>query len=342
MIAINRFTYGGYSSADFDVLVDVAFDSDSGEISSHLNRESVASESYNGTFKRVSNYKYSEVFSPKFTLVKEDFSDFTMQEQRKILSWLTSSSTPKFLTAFYDDSEVVSFEILGAPTEISPYKIANGRTVGITFTYESVTPYALSALQTKVKDVSDPDNNTFIINLETDDPENAVFPKVTIQQKDSIVINVNQKMINNNNWIVEDWMDGTVYYYKSLGEYYYNNHSADGSIIPTATTTKPSSIDTTSVIIKNTYTGSDNVSHRISTNIKNNTRNETIILDGANKVISSSNTTRIFGNNFYGSFEDSFVHWNWLPLYKGKNEIKVIGNCTVTLEWRCPIKCGEY
>ena len=45
MISLNRFTYNGYSSKDFDVLVDVAFDSDSGEISSHLNRESVASES---------------------------------------------------------------------------------------------------------------------------------------------------------------------------------------------------------------------------------------------------------------------------------------------------------
>ena len=342
MIAINHFLYNGYSSKDFDVLVDVAFDSDSGEMSAYLNRESVASESYNGTLKRVSNYKYSEVYSPKFTLVKEDFSDFTMQEQRKILSWLTSSSTPKFLTAYYDDSEVVSFEILGAPTEINTYKIANGRTVGITFTYESVTPYALSALQTITKDVSSPSDNTIIINLETDDPENAVFPKVTIQQKNTIVVNVNRKMIDNNKWIVEDWLDGTVYYYDAIGEYYYNDHREDGSVVPTATTIKPTSIETTSVLITNTHTDIYGNTNIITTKIINNIGGETVTLDGANKVISSSNTTRIFDEDFYGSFNDSFVHWNWLPLYKGKNEIKVVGNCTLTISYRYPIKCGEY
>ena len=336
MISVNRFIYNGYSSKDFDVLVDVSFDSDSGEMSAYLNRESVASESYNGTLKRVSNYKYSDVYSPKFTLVKEDFSDFTMQEQRKILSWLTSSSTPKFLTAFYDDSNVVSFEILGAPTEINTYKIANGRTVGITFTYESVTPYALSALQTKTKDMSDPTDNTITLNIETDESESAVWPRVTIKQKeDSVIINVNCQMITNNKWIVEDWMDGTVYYYASIGEYYYNDHREDGSVVPTATTTKPTSIETTSVIITNTYTDINGDTADVTLKLANNIRGETVTVDGANRVISSS---RISGR----IFDDDFVGWTWLPLYKGENKIDVIGNCEVTFEWRFPIKCGEY
>lgn len=334
MIAINRFTYNGYNSKDFDVLVDVAFDSDSGEMSAYLNRESVASESYNGTLKRVSNYKYSEVFSPKFTLVKEDFSDFTMQEQRKILSWLTSSSVPKFLTAFYDDSEVVSFEILGAPTEINTYKIANNRTVGITFTFESVTPYAFSALQTITKDVSNPSDNTIIINLETDDPENVVYPKVTIQQNSvTSVVEIDHVMTGQ-----DEWQEGTVYHYATSDQYYW----IDASGTKQTQSTNTSGIETTGFIITNTYADSDRTSYKVSTKVKNNIKGETIILDGANQVISSSRTTRIFDEDFYGSFEDSFVHWNWLLLYKGKNEIEVIGNCTVTIEYRYPIKCGEY
>ena len=334
MISLNRFTYNGYSSKDFDVLVDVAFDSDSGEISSHLNRESVASESYNGKQRRVSNYKYSDVFSPKFTLVKEDFSDFTEKEQRKILSWLTSSSVPKFLTAYYDDSNVVSFEILGAPTEINSYKIANKRTVGITFVYESITPYALSALQIITKDVSDPADNTFVIDLETDDPENAVFPKVTIQQ-DSIssVVEINRAMTDQ-----DEWQEGTVYHYAAENQYYW----VDANGTKQTQSTNTSGIETTGVVITNTYADSDRISYEVSTKVKNNAKGEMVILDGANKVISSSHTTRIFGDDFYGSFEDTFVHWNWLPLYKGKNEIKVIGNCTVKIEYRYPIKCGEY
>lgn len=334
MISINRFIYNGYSSQDFDVLVDVSFDADSGEVSTHLNRESVASESYNGVLKRASNYKYSEVFSPKFTLVKNNFSDFTMQEQRKVLSWLTSSATPKFLTVYYDDSNVVSYEILGAPTEINTYKIANNRTIGITFVFESLSPFAFSALRTVTKDASNPADNTITLNVATDDPESAVFPCITIQQKNSVIINVNRKMINNNKWIVEDWMDGTVYYYEAAGEYYYNNHTVDGNVIPTASSTQPTSIETTSVIISNTYTGLDGNTHCATLRLANNIRDEKIILDGANKVISSSATQRIFG--------DDFVGWDWLPLYIGDNVINVIGNCDVTFEWRQPIKAGEY
>ena len=65
----------------------------------------------------------------------------------------------------------------------------------------------------------------------------------------------------------------------------------------------------------------------------NNTSGEKIIVDGANKIISSSQTRRIFGDDF---------NWQWLELYDGKNEITIEGNCDVTLEWREARKIGEY
>jgi hypothetical protein len=68
--------------------------------------------------------------------------------------------------------------------------------------------------------------------------------------------------------------------------------------------------------------------------IKNNTSTEKIVVDGANKVISTNRTRRIFG--------DDFVDWQWLPLYEGKNEITVLGNCEVTIEYREVRKIGEY
>jgi hypothetical protein len=67
--------------------------------------------------------------------------------------------------------------------------------------------------------------------------------------------------------------------------------------------------------------------------IKNNTGSEKIVIDGANRIISSSNTRRIFGDDF---------NWKWLEMYDGTNEIIVEGNCTVTLEWREVRKVGEY
>ena len=70
-----------------------------------------------------------------------------------------------------------------------------------------------------------------------------------------------------------------------------------------------------------------------STTITNNTSGEKIVVDGANKIISSSHTRRIFGDDF---------NWVWLELYDGKNEITIDGNCDVMLEWREVRKVGEY
>ena len=67
--------------------------------------------------------------------------------------------------------------------------------------------------------------------------------------------------------------------------------------------------------------------------VRNNGSTETVVVDGANQIISSSSVKRIFGDDF---------DWNWLPLYDGKNELTIEGNCDVTLEYRTVIKCGEY
>jgi hypothetical protein len=68
--------------------------------------------------------------------------------------------------------------------------------------------------------------------------------------------------------------------------------------------------------------------------VKNNAETEKIVVDGANQVLSSSSTRRIFG--------DDFVNWAWLPLYDGKNVLTIEGNCDVTIEFREVRKIGEY
>lgn len=333
MISANRIEYRGYSSVDFDLKTCMAFESDDGEVNTYLTREAVASESYRGEFKRIHNFKYTETFNPKFTFIKDGFGDFEVEEVRKVLRWLTSSHNASFLTVYNDDSNVVHFEILGGFSEVSLHKLGNRRVVAITAIFESTYPYALSPLQTITKDVSDPANKTITINIDTDEPESAIYPRITIQQGASVVVNVNQKMITDNKWVVDDWMDGTIYYYADAGEYYYNKHNTDGTVVPTAQTTSPS-LATTSVIIKNTYADEYGETHVTILRLANNTRRETIVLDGANRVISSSSTSRIFG--------DDFIDWTWLPLYDGANTIEVIGNCEVTFEYREPRKIGEF
>lgn len=322
MIAINRCIYAGYSSQDFDLKTCLSFDGDSGETDTFINREAIASESYRGDFKRVHSYRYTDVLAPTISFIKKDFSDFTQEEVRRVLKWLSSKDTASFLTIYHDDSEVISYEILGAFTEIQTYKLGNGRVVGIQATFESVAPWAFSALQTIKKDVSNPTDNKITINLETDDMQNAVYPRITIQQDSTTnIVTINHIMDDTDNWI-----DGTVFYDGT--NYYW----VDAEGIKHTSTTNTSDFDTTSVSIRNTYTDDNKKVSVFDTLVKNNIKGETVVLDGANRVVSSS-VTRIFGNDF---------SWNWTPMYEGKNELSFVGNCTVTVEFRFPIKCGEF
>ena len=333
MISVNRIKYAGYSSQDFDLICDLSFDSDDGETSTYLSREAVASETYRGDFKRVSSYKYSEVLAPTITFIDKDFGEFDFERHRKILKWLTSKDTASFMTVYHDDSHVVSYEILGAFIDIQTYKNGNGRVIGIVATFESISPWAFSPLQTILeKDVSDPDDNKITINLETDD-STPVYPRITIKQNsDTNIIQIDSGMVEDD----ERWVEGSVFQHENT--YYWIG--SDGVKYNESDNT--SDIETTSVYIANIYTdGKGNISE-FNTLVKRNIKGERVVLDGANRVVSSfiiddsgkeTINNKIFGDNF---------DFNWIPLYEGRNELSFIGNCVVTIEYRYPIKCGEY
>lgn len=329
MVSPHRIKYHGIESTELNVLdliMCVAFDSDSGETSTYLSREAVVSETHDGRYKRVHGYKYSESFSPKFTFMKKDFGNFTIEEVRQVLKWLTSTDTTALLDVYYDDSNVVAWSAIGGWTEISTYKLANNRTVGITATFEAITPYAMSDLYTVTKTISNATDNKITIDIDTDDNK-AVFPRITIQQKGSVVNIPTGQILNASSDMVENtvYFNGTTYYWKTApgaDEAYFNESP-----------TKPD-IETTSVRFTNIYTDFFNKSETLSSVIiKNNTSTEKVVLDGANKIVSTDRTRRIFGDNF---------NWQWLELYDGKNEITIEGNCEVTLEWREVRKVGEY
>ena len=275
MVSPHKIKFNQISSEELnviDLIMCVAFDSDNGETSTFLGREAVASESYDGRYKNVTRYKYNELFSPRFTFMKKNFGNFTMEEVRQVLKWLTSLDTASLLNVYYDDSEVVSWSAVGGWTEINTYKLANNRTVGITAVFEAVTPYALSDLYTATKTITATDNK-LTINIDTDDNK-PVYPRVTIQTNGNDI-----KFINK-------------------------------------------------------HTDFFNVSKSYnSLEVINNASGETVTADGANQIIKTSLTKRIFGDDF---------NRVWLELYDGKNEITVEGNCVVTLEWREVRKVGEY
>lgn len=184
MISVNRIKFANHSSQDFDLLCDLSFNSDDGPTSTFLAREAVSSETYRGNVKRTYNYKWSESFAPTITFIKNDYGDFTAEEQRDILRWLTSKDTASFLTVYHDDSEVISYEILGNFTSIETYKLGNGRVVGFVAVFESISSWAFSELKTITKTISGADNQ-ITINIKTDDLQEPVYPKIKIKMGSS-------------------------------------------------------------------------------------------------------------------------------------------------------------
>lgn len=321
---IKKINYNSMASTDFptfNLIVNCSFDSDNGETSSFLNREAVASERHDGSYQHVHKYKYNERFAPKVTFLKEGFADFEQSEVRTVLSWLTSKSTASFAD-FYDDidSNAITFSVLGGWTDIQVYKLSNARVVGIVATFESVHPYALSPMFTVEKTITTP--QTFTINCETDEVSSLIYPKVTITQGNSVVVQADSNLGSQfvaNVGAPADYVPGTVYQYN--GNCWWVG--ADDKMIMNATNT--SGFITTSVIIENLTVKSKTV-------VGGNVIGEVVTLDGANRVIGSS-ATRTFGDTF---------NWQWMPLTEGNNEIKIMGNCTVKIEYREVRKIGEW
>jgi hypothetical protein len=327
MLSPYKIKWNGYSSLEFDLWAEIAFDSDSGETETHLSRDARVSEAYNGTLKRAHSYRWNESFTFTITFVKQNYGEFTPEENRKILRWLTGSPNASFVDIYKDDSEVVVWSALGNWTNVSQYKLANNRIVGYVAEWESLTPWALSPLKTVTQDVSDPRHSTITINVNTDEPQSPVYPRITINQNSvTCVVQVDHALKD-----TEEWLENTVYYYDVDKKYYW----MDAEGIRHISDINTSGFDTTSVVITNTYVDNLDVLHQFSSKVKNNIKGETVVLDGANRVVSSSRLDgRIFG--------DDFINWTWLPLCEGKNELSVIGNCTITIEWREPIKTGEF
>ena len=329
MIAPNRIKFQKIFSNELnipDLIMECAFDSDNSEVSTYLNRESVSVESYDGRRNNTIGYKYNERFSPRFTFMKNGFGDFDSYELRAVLKWLTSSDTPTLLDVYYDDSNVIEFSAIGNWTDISSYKLANSRTVAVVATFESIHPFALSDLYTATKIISSATDNKITIDIDTDDNK-PVYPRIKINHRGAVVNIPEGTTLNALSDMVENtvYFNGTTYYWKtapSTDEIYFNK-----------STTKPN-IESTSIRLRNTHTDFFNVSKTFdAVVVKNNTNTEEIVLDGANKIVSSNSERRIFGDDF---------NLQWLELYDGKNTIAIEGNCEITLEWRTAIKCGEY
>ena len=199
MIDAHKIIYNNLSSEEFDVTLHLSFGSENGASNSFLNREAISTEVYDGSRKFIHGSKYTDSAAPRFTLIKKNFGDFTPEENRRILSWLTGNSKPTWLDVYQDDSNVISYRYFCVPTAIEQYKLSNGRVAGYEFEIFSDAPYAWSRkfiypevyTSTLEFDNNDETNDyltvsgteSFKIVCNTDEYNKPIYPRVTVTFK---------------------------------------------------------------------------------------------------------------------------------------------------------------
>ena len=192
MISPKKIVYNNQSNEDFNLICDLCFEGgDDGETDSFLSRKAVTTETYNGSFRRGYDMKYENVLTPQITLMKKNFEDFTFEEQRAVLAWLTGRRTSSYMDVYMDEEPEnqedyePTYCLLGGVTEVKTYKLGNNRTVGVIFTFESLYPYALSPLR-KIKGYVS-GTKSYVLPCESDEIEALVYPKITITHNTEII-----------------------------------------------------------------------------------------------------------------------------------------------------------
>lgn len=167
--------YNGKSSDDFDLTL-CSVDSNVEEIPIGLSREILKGE--NTMSRPIANHygtKYNDVISFDITFVKNSQKPFNHDEIREINAWLTSTKIPTLL--YIDDDEedetVYHFGVFTAATNI----YTSGITV-LTYTFTSNAPYGWS--KKYVRNYTCSENLSFILNNDSDDLEDFVYPSVFI------------------------------------------------------------------------------------------------------------------------------------------------------------------
>lgn len=380
MINAHRIVYNNLSSDEFDVILGLSFDGDDGTTDSFLGREGVSTQHYDG-HHTIHRAKYNEVFTPRFTLIKKDYGDFDPSENRKILSWLTSSDKPGWLEVYKDDSNVVEWRVFGCVTTIEQYKLGNGRIVGYEFEIESSHPYAWSNKFSYPSTYDETDKylgvngtESFKITCNTDEYNKLIYPKVIVDfNGDNIYFPVSTKPKDS------DYMIPNVVYTFTetnketgkLEDKHYVSISAEDVGVRAYVVSIAANAD-----LDELSTSFPEVTYFHVVDGRDHTIRQ--IVDGKWKVIAKTgaaikiNTSYILGgttvtkeviiscaalgekitldgeNKVISVMPDNNVrimgddfNWEWLPLAYGDNNITITGNCAVQIQWIEPRKVGS-
>lgn len=139
----SSFTYLNKNSAEQGYII-AAFEPDNGFKDTFLGMDQVYEDYYDGTKKFLYGTKYNSTAVINIALIKSDGTDWTINDNRSAMRWLTGARTASWLDLYQGDK--IKYSFLGTVTNPQQYKF-DGRVVGISFEFASITPWAYSEEQ---------------------------------------------------------------------------------------------------------------------------------------------------------------------------------------------------
>lgn len=304
------------SNDDFHLLI-THFDADEGETDSYLSQEQVYTDSYNGTRRMLYGTKWDAVANIRITVIKQNRSDFSLSECRKIYQWLTGNPSASWLNLYAGGNLQYSF--LCTCQDVKPQKL-DARTIGLNIYFESVSPWAYSPEQKA--------SCSFRQSLSID--KNVLF-----KEGQGLYV-TNDGVLTNGINTSFDIDDGVVYVDNSINLSIDNLTDDLYSYVILDTTF--TNVNSDHVVITNEtlcdYIEEQGGDRREGiTEIKNMSEKEVIRLSSEQFIISSV-PNKIFGNNF------NFI---WPKLLPGINKFTINGTGEGAIEftYRYPIKIGD-
>lgn len=319
----SSFEYLGKNSLDEGFII-CAFEPDDGLVDSFLSMEQVYTDSYDNTKRFLYGTKYDSVATINITIIKADGSDISVEDNRKIFRWLTGCRKASWLDLH--EGDMLKYSFYCTTQNIQQYKL-DSRVIGFTITFESIHPWAWSALQ----------EVNFYVGADAMEMDSGglVYKSVNAQKfgfSEGVLYNAvgTPFKIDDNGVIyndvkidhVVDNQTDDLYTYINLDVEYKsasngNNNAITISNLSTNETTEVSNIGANEMVALNA--GQFIVSYSY---------------DKTTDTVSGQNINKIFGNAF------NFI---WPRLQPGSNQLEIqsVGRCNLKLSYRYPIKIGD-
>lgn len=136
------FEYLNGTSAAYGLRI-TTFEPDDGAMDTFLNMEQVYTDSYDGTRRRLYGMKYNSVATITITVIKQNGSDFSVSDNRRILKWLTGNKA-SWLNLY--EGNTIAYSFYGSFVNVQQQKL-DARVIGLVLTFESTSPFAYSSKQ---------------------------------------------------------------------------------------------------------------------------------------------------------------------------------------------------